>query len=139
MKCFFSTTLFVLTALLFVSIHCQEVAYYDEIKDLPNHPEILLIDVREPWELEQTGMIPTSVNIPINSLEWTIALISPKFNSLVSREKPRLHDPVITTCRSGARAKRGAELLVSLGFTNVKYYEGSWNEWCLLENKQCYE
>lgn len=42
----------------------QEIAYYEEIKDLPNHPEILLIDVREPSELEQTGQIPTSINIP---------------------------------------------------------------------------
>ena len=41
-----------------------EVATYEEIKDLPNHPEKLLIDVREPHELENTGRIPTSINIP---------------------------------------------------------------------------
>lgn len=41
-----------------------KVATYDEIKDLPNHPEKLLIDVREPHELENTGRIPTSINIP---------------------------------------------------------------------------
>lgn len=42
----------------------QEIVYYEEIKDLPNHPEILLIDVREPSELQETGQIPTSINIP---------------------------------------------------------------------------
>lgn len=41
-----------------------DVAYYDQIKDLPNHPEILLIDVREVYEIEATGLIPTSINIP---------------------------------------------------------------------------
>lgn len=41
-----------------------EIATYDEIKALPNHPEKLLIDVREPHELEKTGRIPTSINIP---------------------------------------------------------------------------
>jgi 3-mercaptopyruvate sulfurtransferase SseA len=41
-----------------------EIATYEEVKDLPNHPEKLLIDVREPHELEATGQIPTSINIP---------------------------------------------------------------------------
>lgn len=44
-----------------------KIATYDEIKDLPNHPEKLLIDVREPHELENTGRIPTSINIPRKS------------------------------------------------------------------------
>lgn len=41
-----------------------EIATYEEIKDLPNHPEKLLIDVREPAEIAETGSIPTSINIP---------------------------------------------------------------------------
>jgi 3-mercaptopyruvate sulfurtransferase SseA len=41
-----------------------QIATYEEIKDLPNHPEKLLIDVREPLEIENTGKIPTSINIP---------------------------------------------------------------------------
>lgn len=40
------------------------IVAYEEIKDLPNHPEKLLIDVREPDELKHTGVIPTSINIP---------------------------------------------------------------------------
>lgn len=40
------------------------IASYEEVKDLPNHPEKLLIDVREPQEIVDTGIIPTSVNIP---------------------------------------------------------------------------
>lgn len=47
--------------------HCIDpslVATYDEIVDLPKHPEKLLIDVRRPEELTGTGTIPTSINIP---------------------------------------------------------------------------
>ena len=40
------------------------ISNYDEIKDLPNHPEKLLIDVREPSELQETTQVPTSINIP---------------------------------------------------------------------------
>lgn len=45
-----------------------EIATYDEVKDLPNHPEKVLIDVREPEELKETGQIPTSINIPRKAL-----------------------------------------------------------------------
>lgn len=41
-----------------------EIATFEEVKDLPNHPEKVLIDVREPEELKETGQIPTSINIP---------------------------------------------------------------------------
>lgn len=40
------------------------VAVYSEIKDLPKHPEKLLIDVREPREIDEYGKIPGSINIP---------------------------------------------------------------------------
>lgn len=55
-----------LLILLISSIEMSEIeiATYEEIKDLPNHPEKLLIDVREPHELENTGKIPSSINIP---------------------------------------------------------------------------
>lgn len=42
----------------------KPIATYEEVKDLPNHPQKLLIDVREPKELQETGQIPTSINIP---------------------------------------------------------------------------
>lgn len=41
-----------------------EIATYEEVKDLPNNPEKVLIDVREPQEILDSGKIPTSVNIP---------------------------------------------------------------------------
>lgn len=40
------------------------IATFEEVKDLPNHPEKLLIDVREPAEIAETGVIPTAINIP---------------------------------------------------------------------------
>lgn len=55
-----------------------DLADYEEVKDLPNHPEKLLIDVREPKEIQETGQIPTSINIPCkyryrsNSIIWLI-------------------------------------------------------------------
>lgn len=42
----------------------MSTATTEEIENLPNHPEILLIDVRDPPEIKSTGSIPTSINIP---------------------------------------------------------------------------
>lgn len=42
----------------------SNIATYEEVLDLPNHPEKVLIDVREPSELQEFGQIPTSINIP---------------------------------------------------------------------------
>lgn len=54
---------FVIFSIFVTAISAQGVAYYDEIKDLPNRPEILLIDVRTTLEIESTGLIPTSIAI----------------------------------------------------------------------------
>lgn len=45
------------------------IVSYDEVKDLPNHPEKVLIDVREPDELKETGIIPTAINIPCKTIK----------------------------------------------------------------------
>jgi 3-mercaptopyruvate sulfurtransferase SseA len=72
------STLKNLTFLVFLAVSLQSrtysatkmsnIATYEEVKDLPNHPEKLLIDVRNPDELVETGKIPTSINIPCKYL-----------------------------------------------------------------------
>jgi hypothetical protein len=37
------------------SVNSPEIAVYEDVKNLPRTPEILLIDVREPQELQDTG------------------------------------------------------------------------------------
>lgn len=37
---------------------------FEEVEDLPNRPETVLVDVRDPPEIKDTGKIPTSINIP---------------------------------------------------------------------------
>lgn len=54
------------------------IATYEEIKDLPNHPEKYLIDVRDPPELAETGQIPTSINIPCKSMQAVLNCVSKK-------------------------------------------------------------
>lgn len=62
----------ILVAFYIVKTYCSSVAEeedpniatYEEVKNLKNHPEKVLIDVREPEELKETGQIPFCINIP---------------------------------------------------------------------------
>lgn len=58
------------------------IATYDDIMDLPNHPKTLLVDVREPKELRETGEIPNCINIP-RELQLLLVILLP--NLIMSR------------------------------------------------------
>jgi rhodanese-related sulfurtransferase len=89
-------------------------------------------------------------------LEWALNLIPAKFEALYGRRKPQLADPIIFTCRSGRRAQAAAERTILMGYTkwvwhiwnlnfrklknlhfSVRFYEGSWLEWCVKEDLPC--
>ncbi|CAO1305512.1 unnamed protein product [Diamesa hyperborea] len=106
-----------------------QIASYEEVKDLPNHPEKLLVDVREPSELIEYGQIPTSINIPLKTLEEALKLTSELFFETYGRIKPLSDHEVIFHCKGGGRGGRATELALTLGFQNARNYKGSWMEW----------
>uniref|UniRef100_A0A336MY58 CSON008174 protein n=1 Tax=Culicoides sonorensis TaxID=179676 RepID=A0A336MY58_CULSO len=105
------------------------IATYEEVKDLPNHPEKLLIDVREPHELQETGKIPTSINIPLANVEEELKLPSDAFKQKYKREKPNETTEVIFHCLKGGRAQRACDTATGLGYKNARNFKGSWTEW----------
>ncbi|XP_050096885.1 rhodanese domain-containing protein CG4456 isoform X3 [Anopheles aquasalis] len=105
------------------------IATYEEVLDLPNHPEKLLIDVRNPDELAETGKIPTSINIPLPQLEEGMKLAESEFKARYGREKPANDTEIIFHCKMGGRAQKATDLATSLGYTNARNYKGSWTEW----------
>lgn len=104
---------------------------YEEIKKLNNNSPQLLIDVREPKELQETGKIPTSINIPLGQVGQELAASVDKaaFKAKYGRDKPEKNSEIIFHCRSGKRSQNAAELAKSLGYENVKNYLGSWLEY----------
>lgn len=113
------------------AIIMESIATYEEVKDLPNRPDVLLIDVREPKELEDTGRIPTSINIPLGSLRDVLTSEKEKtgFLEKYGRNFPGLDESIIVSCRSGRRSQEALNIACSLGFTKVRNYKGSWLEW----------
>lgn len=132
---------------VFGCFNCQTIttAYYDEVKDLPNHPGTLLVDVRQPSELAATGQIPSSINIPRKTTNIVISVFTIKernykffvvnevekaFSEETTNEdfmkryhyaKPTKSDPIIVYCRSGRRSLIAAKTLASLGYERLVF------------------
>jgi rhodanese-related sulfurtransferase len=77
--------------------------------------EILLLDVREPHELEISRLENTTL-IPLGQLASRLS----ELNSA---------DDMVVLCKSGTRSARALELLVSAGFRKVKNLKGGINAW----------
>ncbi|XP_050096887.1 rhodanese domain-containing protein CG4456-like [Anopheles aquasalis] len=97
----------------------EHLATYEEIVQLAKQPEAeaaLLIDVREPAELEATGRIPTSINIPVNQVKQELELPATAFEAKYGRRKPSPTDPIIFCCRIGVRSGNAAHEAEQMGF-----------------------
>ena len=88
-----------------------------------------IIDVRNPDEVETTGLIPKSFCIPLPNLQTALGNKDEWQKAVKGAEFPEKDAQLIFTCRSGARAAKGAEVAHQLGFTNIYRYAGSANEW----------
>ncbi|ALC45468.1 CG12279 [Drosophila busckii] len=109
------------------------MASYEEVKDMPNQPDKYLVDVRNKSELEETGVLPASINIPLADLEAAFNLPDADFAKSFGRAKPATDAVVVFSCKAGGRAARAANLAKTLGFANAKAYAGSWTEWAQKE------
>ncbi|MBI1357709.1 MAG: rhodanese-like domain-containing protein [Acidobacteria bacterium] len=84
---------------------------------LDNGEDIFLLDVRNPGELVEHGMIAGAVNIPVDQLEARLA------------EVPK-DKPIVTYCMRGGRASRAAETLREAGYNEPIEFGGitAWKE-----------
>jgi len=83
---------------------------------------MLLVDVREPEELIQDGMIAGSINVPMARV-----VAMPAELTVPLAERPETG--VILICRSGARASRVAPVLLKAGVRRVAVLDGGMIAW----------
>nr|CAH7719481.1 unnamed protein product [Callosobruchus chinensis] len=92
---------------------------YHEMKELiDNMPDnTTIIDVREPQEVQQSGVIGPSVNIPLSELKDALKKMKDKaFQKKYGINKPGVDDQLIFYCLTESRATRGADIVHSLGY-----------------------
>ena len=90
-------------------------------------PRTLVVDVREPGGIAETGAIPGSVNVPLGTLAIQADQELPE-----EMRNPELQDrsrPIVTTCALGGQAALAAKTLKDMGFENVRFIEGGFKGW----------
>ncbi|KAM6508975.1 hypothetical protein FSOLCH5_011980 [Fusarium solani] len=91
--------------------------------------KVVIVDVREPRELFQTGKIPGAINIPITSAVQSFHIPEEDFEEMYGFERPPKDAELLFYCKAGVRARAAAGLAKHAGWENVGEYPGSWLDW----------
>ncbi len=96
------------------------IANEDLNTEIGENPDLILIDVRTPEEVESKGYIdaPNVVFVP---LEEMIAM--------KDQWPADLDAPIVTYCGSGHRSTIAMSILWSYGYTNVRSLKGGFGDW----------
>ena len=95
-----------------------------QVADLLEDPGHLVVDIREPRELEREGMLPGAFRAPRGMLEFWVDPQSPYY-------KPALDDgrTLVLYCGSAWRSALAAAALQDMGREDVAHLEGGFTAW----------
>ncbi|KAI1422299.1 Rhodanese-like domain-containing protein [Xylaria sp. FL1777] len=105
---------------------------FEEVQSLttsPTTPKPTLIDVREPGELQSTGRIPGSINIPITTSPDSFHITADEFEDRFGFARPEKGAEVVFYCKAGVRSRAAAGIAREAGWTDIGEFPGSWIEW----------
>lgn len=86
----------------------------DEARAKLGSDEVLLVDVRDPSEVSQTGKIEGAVNVSRGMLEFRADPESPYHNPAFRKDRT-----VLLYCASGGRSALAAKTLQEMGYASV--------------------
>lgn len=86
--------------------------------------EVLLVDLREPMELQESGVIPGAVHAPRGMLEFWADPTSPYHRSEFDPERRTL-----LYCASGGRSALATDTLQRLGYRDIAHLDGGLKAW----------
>jgi rhodanese-related sulfurtransferase len=86
--------------------------------------DALLIDLREPNEQAEHGMIPGAISAPRGMLEFWADPTSPYHRQEFDPQRR-----IILHCASGGRSALAADTLQQLGYSNVAHLAGGLKAW----------
>ncbi|XP_076648501.1 rhodanese domain-containing protein CG4456 [Halictus rubicundus] len=103
---------------------------YKDILKAQKDDNVLIIDVREQNEIDETGKLPGSIHIPMGDVTNALLNLTEKdFKSRFNKEKPSKSTKIILSCRSGKRSAMVQEDIQKLGYQNAYNYVGGWLDW----------
>lgn len=87
-------------------------------------PGTLLVDIREPEELDEHGLIAGAVHAPRGMLEFWADPASPAHRPPFDRDRT-----TILYCAAGSRSALAADVLQQLGYREVAHLDGGLAAW----------
>ena len=87
---------------------------------LVGRDDTVLVDLRDPRELERDGAIPGAFHCPRGMLEFRIS------------NEPQLQNlsrPIVVYCKTSGRAALSVVAMQAMGFTNVVSLAGGFDAW----------
>ena len=90
----------------------QRISAAEAMVMMDSYDELIILDVRTEEEFSE-GHIPGAILIP----DYELA-------ERAEAELPNKDQLILVYCRSGRRSKAAAEMLVGMGYTNVKDFGG---------------
>ena len=94
-----------------------------EAQALIGRANVLIVDVRDPAELQSGGKLKGAVNVPRGMLEFRADPESPYHNNAFAPDKT-----VLVYCASGGRSALSGKTLKDLGYEKV-YNLGGFKDW----------
>ncbi|OAD55929.1 Heat shock protein 67B2 [Eufriesea mexicana] len=96
---------------------------YNELLKAQKDSSVLIIDVREKEEIDETGKLPGSIHIPMGDVANTLLSLSKEdFKERFNKEKPSKDTRIILSCRSGKRSGIVQEEIQKLGYEKYINY-----------------
>jgi rhodanese-related sulfurtransferase len=96
----------------------------ERVAQLLDDPDHLVVDIRDPRELEREGIVPGAYRAPRGMLEFWVDPESPYY-------KPALDDgrTLVLYCGSAWRSALAAKTLHDMGREDVVHLEGGFTAW----------
>ncbi|XP_056422153.1 thiosulfate sulfurtransferase/rhodanese-like domain-containing protein 3 isoform X1 [Hyla sarda] len=107
---------------------------YEELKDLLKKDGVVLVDVREPWEIKEYGIIKGSIHIPLGDLVSALQMTPKHFEEKYKMKLPEKSNTLVFSCLAGIRSGRALDEATSLGYNKVYNYAGGFEDWAKHES-----
>ncbi|KAI0198940.1 Rhodanese-like domain-containing protein [Astrocystis sublimbata] len=89
----------------------------------------IIVDVREPQELLESGKIPGAINVPLRTTADAWHISNTHFMKRYGFARPDKDAELVFYCKAGVRSRAAAGLAQAAGWTSVGEFPGSWLEW----------
>lgn len=86
----------------------------DQVREMLGRPDVVVVDVRDAPEVQQTGKIRNAIHIQRGMLEFRADAATPYHNAALQKDRT-----ILLYCASGGRSALAGKTLQDMGYQSV--------------------